>query len=112
MQHVRRDALLVLVVDQETRGEPKQMLTTCFVISVSLRGRKKQRTDERVKKESFINQILFSETGKLLGMLKFDVTSKLNSRFIDRINRTLRWQGEGNYMSRLIWEIHTVSGLM
>lgn len=103
-----------LVVNQETNGgEPKQMLTGCLVNSTLPSGtgegkKKKKKTRKRLKrvnsKKSHLNQIpLLADSQKFLLGCKFRVTSELNGLFIDRTNTALRWQGEWNYMSRLIW---------
>lgn len=100
---IQGDVLPVPVVNQETNGgEPKQMLTGCLVNSVLplwTTGK-----DEKEKVNLKKSHISFRPTGKsCLERLKFGVTSELNGLFIDRTNRALRWQGEGNYMSKLIW---------
>lgn len=92
------------VVNQETNGgEPKQMLTCCLVNSRLPSGtgkqtkKKKTKRDEKgwIQKNSLLDQIPFLDNSQkfLLG-LKLRVTSELNGLFIDRANRTLRWQGE------------------
>lgn len=117
---IQRDVLPVPVVNQRTNGgEPKQMLTTCLVNSVSLRGRKGKKNGKtwkrrgQFKKKSFLSQIsYFGWLAKLVGKVEVCLTSELNGLFIDRTSRGRRWQGERNYMSRLIWEMPTVSCLV
>lgn len=98
MERSGGDVRPVPVVNQETNGgEPKQMLTGCLVNSTLPSGIQRKNRDEKDRKGEFKKKILpqsntcFWPTGEF----KCGLTSELNQLFIDRTNRALRWQGEG-----------------